>query len=254
MSEIEKDLVRWKRGKWTLVIGFVFILHLGILLLASQQRLAVRKIYPGEPVITAAAAIESGAWEDIDNPFLFASAGWNGFSAEGWLHKPAWAAPEVVSSIPIHFQKLTEAHRAWTFEQAHQPFSLVSQRLPGASFPVPPEPRAPERNSELRVEGLPERRLLSPLPLPLEFHTDVLSNSVVEALIGADGLVISARVVENSGSPKADSDALSLAFRARFTPKLGTNRIPDLGKLIFEWFALDLSQATRSNSVSPARR
>jgi TonB family protein len=76
--------------------------------------------------------------------------------------------------------------------------------------------------------------------VPLQHHNDVLSPTVVEAMIDRDGLVISARLIENSGSAKADADAMALARRARFAPKNSGEYIPDSGKLIFEWFALNL--------------
>jgi TonB family protein len=78
------------------------------------------------------------------------------------------------------------------------------------------------------------------MTLPLQYHNDVLSPTVVEAMIDRDGLVISARLIENSGSPKADAEALALARRARFAPSRSGENIPDSGKLIFEWFALNL--------------
>ena len=87
---------------------------------------------------------------------------------------------------------------------------------------------------------------MNALAIPPQFHTDVLSNTVVEALVSADGLVISSRVVENSGSARADADALALTRSARFTPRSGEDLAPDRGKLIFQWYALGLSATNRS--------
>jgi TonB family protein len=84
------------------------------------------------------------------------------------------------------------------------------------------------------------------LALPVQYHGDVLSSTVVEAMVGRDGLVISARVINNSGSGRADADALALARRARFNPVNSAENVPVVGKLIFEWFALSLAD---TNSV-----
>jgi TonB family protein len=89
--------------------------------------------------------------------------------------------------------------------------------------------------------------LAAPLTLPVQYHTDVLSSTVVEAMVGRDGLVISARVIENSGSARADAEALGLARKARFSPVNTAENVPVVGKLIFEWFALSLSH---TNSVT----
>jgi TonB family protein len=99
----------------------------------------------------------------------------------------------------------------------------------------------PKRESKLELSGFSERRLSTPLPLPVQFHSDVLDETIVEAMVGRDGFVISARIVENSGSTRVDQEALALSKRARFSPAKSKENVPEVGKLIFRWHTLHLS-------------
>jgi hypothetical protein len=247
MLEIEKDLVRWPRGKWIGVVIFVFAAQVGAIIWGSQKKAAVREFYPKETIVALPEQVQKSDWDELDDPFLFATANWHGFSADAWLKKPEWRAPETGRPVPARFLDYSQGRGASGSLPESEPFAFLERRKPAAVFLTPREAPTSARKSELRVEGLEERRLINELTLATQFHTDVLSNTVVEALVGRDGLVISARVVENSGSVKADADALALTRTARFSPKGGTNPAPALGKLIFEWFALDLS-ATNNRS------
>lgn len=243
MEVIEKDLVRWRRGKWIAVIAFVFLLQLGLLIWGSQKQLRVREIYPAEPKMTFAPPMRAfdPEWLELHNPFLFAAASWNGFSGEAWLEQPRWEIPGPTMRSRPAYLALAEAREMNPRQDGRREFALVDGRRNAAVFPKleVPETQADYR-SELSLSGFGGRRLAAPLPLPVQYHGDVLASTVVEAMIDRDGLVITARVIENSGSARADADALVLAKRARFTPsRLGKN-VPEVGKLIFEWFALNL--------------
>jgi hypothetical protein len=250
MQAIERDLVRWRRGKWLVMVLFIFGLQIALFVWASQKDVQKRAVYPSEPTIrlaTAANELKRGSLE-MENPFLFAAASRHGFSGEAWLRTSEWPLPQVGRRVEPNYLGLAEARKVNRDQAADQAFTLLATRRTGAELPRPEEPaRNGMRFSELRVEGFDGRTLAAPLALPVQYHTDVLSSTVVEAIVGRDGLVISARIIENSGSPKADGDALALARKARFTPvNIGEN-IPVVGKLIFEWFALSLSH---TNSVT----
>src|SRR5690349_1964204 len=103
MTEIDKDLVRWKRGQWLTVTGIVFVLQISALLLGSQKRAMPRQIYPAEPVVTLPGRSSAPEWIALENPFLFAAATWNGFSSEAWLKNPEWQAPKIGNPDPIRF-------------------------------------------------------------------------------------------------------------------------------------------------------
>jgi TonB family protein len=246
MLEIEKDLVRWKRGKWLVATGLFFAAQVGALVLSSQKRVTSRAVYPDEPLV-AMIPSQSSQGGELENPFLFAGASWNDFAADAWLRKPEWQAPETGVPVPMRFLSFAEAGKPDGSAAWNEPFAFLQRQRPAATLPGPRETPRRERKSELRVDGLEGRRLLNEPVLAAQVHGDVLSRTVVEALVGADGLVISGRILENSGSARADADAMALTRRTRFSPKPGTNQAPELGKLIFQWHALDLSQ---TNNVS----
>jgi TonB family protein len=253
MAEIDKDLIRWKRGEWLGVITLFLIVQLAALILASQKTVPSRGTHPEEPVVALGERARSTVWEEIENPFLFASANSHGFSAEAWLQKAEWKAPEIGRAVPRRFLSFSEAQKGAAPGVPLESRAFIPRHRPAAAFPEPLEKNHTERKSELRVEGLADRRLMTPLGIPLQSHSDILAETVVEALVGADGLVISAHLLEESGSPKADADALALARAARFSPIRSANensRTPQLGKLIFQWHALDLSV---TNNVSNSR-
>ena len=253
MAEINRDLVRWKRGKWIVVTAVVFGLQLGLIVAGSQKGTTVREDYPDEPRIAMEKGISTEWARWLEDPFLFASAGGNGFSAAAWLQTPEWTAPEIGRPVPVRYLNFAEGEKITDEEVASQPFAFVRRSKTEPVFPVPEERVASPGESRVRVAGLEARELLNPPELPVQYHNDVLLPTVVETLVGPDGLVISAVVIENSGSAKADAEALAAARAARFSPNPGAKRTPEVGKLIFEWIALDLSQ-TNGVGTNAVRR
>jgi hypothetical protein len=99
--------------------------------------------------------------------------------------------------------------------------------------------------SRLRVEGdLARRQLLTPLHLPPQTNADILTNTVVQMVVDAQGYPFSAVIPTGSGSGSGDADQMALtnfSKSIRFAPldegELGTVS-PDKmtsGRLIFEW-------------------
>ena len=118
--------------------------------------------------------------------------------------------------------------------------------------PLPPDP-------PLRIEGdLATRPLLAPLALKSWAHAELLSNSVVQAMVDADGFTFSPVLLTGCGLEEADLYALKLASGARFrpAPRLpGTGHDPGgltWGKLIFQWQTLPLP-ATNLSANGPDR-
>jgi hypothetical protein len=242
--ELERDLIRWSRGKWVAVAGVVAVIQLGLLYSASRQPPRARPVYPRAPALAFAeeASAFASAPVELENPFLFAAADWDGFSGSAWLWEPQWTAPETSRRVPVRFLTFAEGEALRKAPWAEDALPIAGHRRPRTALwePIFPESKRDER-SRLLVEGFAGRRLATPLSLPVQYHNDAVTRSVVEAMIDADGLVISAVILERSGSVKADGDALALSKQARFSPGKGNSRMPELGKLIFEWFALDLA-------------
>ncbi|MGN6384839.1 MAG: energy transducer TonB [Verrucomicrobiota bacterium] len=247
MAEINKDLARWSRHKWFLIIGMVTGLQLGGLFLASNV-VKARTVYPDLPTFAATQPNRSESVDAFEDPLLFATASWNGFSGAAWMRK---------NPNPDLFEETLPAARFWSYTDALHAFP---PRLPERSHPValdyhvtprPLEVTFPEKPlvSTVAIEGdAATRGLLQKIDLPAQYHSDILESSVVQVLIDRDGMVVSARLLESSGSRKADQDAVALASKARFAPSttdFDTASAPiSFGKLIFNWIALT-SPSTR---------
>ena len=101
----------------------------------------------------------------------------------------------------------------------------------------------------MRLEGaLAQRRLITPLDLHSWTNLDILTSSVVQLVVDAEGLPQSVTLLSGSGSRDADQHALDQARLARFEP-LSRNPAaasPDptahlnWGRLVFLWHTLPL--------------
>jgi len=113
-----------------------------------------------------------------------------------------------------------------------------------AHFPGDPLPQ----QSRVRLEGeLVSRPLVTPLVLRSWPHPDILSNTVVQTAIDAEGRALFPALMSESGYPAADVLALKLANAARFRPlphaardHTGTGPLA-WGKMIFEWHTLPMT-------------
>lgn len=243
--EIDKDLVRWSRQRWVFAVLFIFALQAGGIYWASRGE------GEGAPMPRAMARVMLGNTPKAEmlaapavDPLLFASADIAGFSGEGWLQPRPWNYQ--TDGLGKRAEYLRYADGARIIEKPVPPRKI--HNLAGAPIfstgPVraePVEPRAPGQ-SQLRVEGELRQRTLAAVPeLPLQRANDVLNNSIVEVGVTADGLVVSARLLERSRSKTADQQALALARNIRFQPAASANSEVTWGKLIFQWFAVNLT-------------
>jgi len=77
---------------------------------------------------------------------------------------------------------------------------------------------------------------------------DLLTNTVVQVLVDADGNVVSpALLPPGSGDSRADQRALEVARTARFQPLRGSSPALTVGVLVFEWRTVALTNAPASN-------
>lgn len=238
--EIERDLIRWSRVRWGLIVAAVLGAQ-GLLFLANRQRpTPLPTPNTKEPALSfvgdSTVIAEPLALED---PTLFASANPRGFSGAAWMIRNGSANNEAEALPAPAFLSLQEA-RGLREDGPRAQFTLVRHERPEpepAATDAAPKERFWDR-SELKADG--PRELRSAPTLPVQFARDVVRSSVVEVLIDADGTVFSARLQGSSGSKSADNDALSLARKVRFQPTLDgqTGDRISLQELIFDWKAL----------------
>ncbi len=132
------------------------------------------------------------------------------------------------------------------------------QPAPSMVEASPPPP--PQAQSRLRLEGaLADRKLVAPIELSPQRHSDLLNPSIVQVVVNPEGQPILVPVLlSGSGSANADSMALQLARTARFNsvyqggPEAAANPIAQLawGRMIFEWQTLPTA-VTNAVSTGP---
>lgn len=281
MIEIEKDLVRWSRSRWIFAVAGLMVLQVGLLLASmrldpspapprpkieffgwevngwrgAEPAPVAKRPSIDEPLhFTFQKALPPGGaadWVELADPMLFAGPHWRGFSAQAWMIQRPWEPPPLRELPPIEFLSLAEARSAAPLEPAsgQMPMNLAGPHLAPASPPLALPDPAPSlaRESLLFVEGF-EGRSPQASALSVQSFDDALGRSVVEALVDPDGLVLTARLIESSGSKKADLDAVAYARALRFSgsPPPGTDLPPGAepearrfapGRLTFQWQA-----------------
>jgi hypothetical protein len=191
-----------------------------------------------------ARVISTNAFVELDglnDPLVFAGAHRHGFSAEAWMMEPI-VEYGITNSLPEP-RYLSFARTPVELPQNDHTIVLNPRDvLPFVEFALPKE--APQ--STFAIEGaLANRRLITSVAVPIQFASDVLTNTVVQLGVRADGFPFSARIVSSSGSHAADVTALDIANKARFAPlPLPDSENParlQWGELVFQWFTTEPS-------------
>jgi hypothetical protein len=200
----------------------------------------------------------------LSDPTLFALPHQVGFSGSAWLTIPAQEFHPFVWSEPNHWFNLAPNDLGSDFREfmsTNQPDILPIITQPDLQFKIPQvaESNPFPTQSTLRVTGgLADRRLLVTPALPSWPNSEILTNSVVQLLVGADGKPVSIPILlkpPGVGANEADLHALREARKARFEPLSVndlTNPLAGLtwGLLVFEWHTLPLPD-TNSPAAPP---
>lgn len=212
------------------VVG-IFALHTPPPMVALPDTFRVARLTPS-PTLTNNFVEVNG----LNDPLVFAGAHEHGFSALAWMMRPkqdyAWTNAKPSPSF------LTFARSPIDLPpHTPQSIALSHTRLPFLEIALADGPH----KSTLRIEGdLHPRALLKSPEIPIQFATDVLTNTVVQIAVKPDGFPFSARVVTGSGSRATDLRALEIANRLRFAPLTPavTRDSSELqwGECVFQWF------------------
>jgi hypothetical protein len=244
--------------RWWLFAALVLAGQLAaIYWLSDQSRPVIRRPAPA-PTITLVQPNELFALHD---PTIFALPHARSFSGKAWQILPAlpyrpfeWAAP--LEWMPLPANQLGEGLAR--FLQTNRSETLRALELPQPALidpEVPDTPVFPQRSS-VRVDGaLRTRRLLTPFAPSSWAHSDLLTNTVVDLIVGLDGIPVSCELrPPGSGLLLADQQALALARRAKFEsfvtkgPRRNTNAPPVStlmrGSLVFSWRTLPTTNST----------
>ena len=259
--------VRWPLRRWVIAVVAVFTLHAALAYFLGQKERRLPAREPFRTAIRMAADEEAtrriAALTEPNNPTLLALPSLRGFSGAAWLRFPTLDYQPAEWSEPPHWltmntQTLGAAFSQFIRTNVVSPVLIADKPLPSLigydlNFPNEPVPAF----SRFRLEGnLAARALVTPLELKSWASAEMLSNSVVQAVVDADGFTFSPTLLSGSGLKEADLHALTLAASARFRPLPREQRIRrghssfTWGKLIFQWHTLPLV-ATNLSGIAP---
>ena len=89
-----------------------------------------------------------------------------------------------------------------------------------------------------------------PGELPVWATNSLITNSIVQLAVNSDGQVVSARLEERSGLTKADTQALEIANRMRFTAAGGGRETLTWGRAVFDWRSVAAPEASTNAPTS----
>jgi hypothetical protein len=240
------EAVRWNARKWVYAVTLVFVIQAGLILFFGERH------QPAARARTFGTAVrligDASAWQQIESmptfsdSAAFALANWKGFSRDAWL---LFTRPEFMVS------DWTEAPQWLTQDTQTLGMSLhtfiLSNTMPSLLIADKPLPRpirpdvlavsAPTQ-SELRIEGpLATWTAVTRIELPSWPHTELLTNTVVHALVTANGFTAATVLLASSGLPEADQFALRTVKTARFRPpgRARAAATATTGDLVFKW-------------------
>lgn len=242
----------WSRKRLAIVATVIFLAHVVAIFAIHTPRPMV--MLPDDfrtarfmPV--PAATNHAAELDGLNDPLVFAGAHEHGFSAAAWMMRPRQEF--ALTNAPTPPRYLAFSRTPLELPRETDVWPRRETDLPLLQFALPRE----QVRSKLMIEGdLKNRGLIRPIEVPIQNGSEVLSNTVVQVAVRADGLPFSARIVSGSGSRGADVIALNLANKARFSalPQIRAGERAEMqwGELVFQWFTANPA-ATNSAPKTP---
>ena len=231
----------WTTRRWIHAVIVTLALQLAVIIVASRHVVVPgpRPTFPTR--VRLAADPPSDSLKDlmtVTDPALFALPSLHGFSGAAWLRYPllqptAFERTEVPQWLGLNPARLANEFVEFVSTNQISPVLMVDAPLPAATryeANYPSEAVAPLSRFHL-AGGLARRTLLYVPHLPPWPHSEILSNTIVRAVVDAAGWNFSATLVGRSGLPAADEYATRLVENARFTPL----KAEDAQKEEFTW-------------------
>jgi TonB family protein len=244
--EAAGQLQNWPRFKWSAVIVLILTFQVAMIFWLQGRTTPPPPPVSAQPVIYLPANREAEL-PGVDNPTFFVLPNQRGFSGPAWMkisaleyHPAEWTEPPRPLALPV--EGLGRTLGEFVRSEVFRPFDVDNGRARHMEAPFPVSPAdLVETQSTASVEGdLAGRPLLSSLNPVSQPAAEILSNSVVQIAVDAEGRVFSPALLRGSGSLAADADALALAKSVRFQPL--PSGAPDIsasvltwGKVVFHW-------------------
>lgn len=267
MNTTALELAHWPLHRWVYTLLGVFLAQVGLIWLLGERAKTPPSAVPFRTTIHLAAdpwsARQLTDLPTISDPALFVLPNLHSFSGAAWLSFQPQEYPladwtEDPRWLALNPNTLGKSFMEFVATNVPAPLLIANQPMPrpvvsDLSAPNPPLPA----QSQLQIEGdLARRPLVVPLELPPWMHTDLLTNSVVQAAVDAGGYTFSATLLASCGLKEADQFAMNLVARARFQPLAKENGSRDeadpltWGKIIFRWHTLPPS-GTNVSAAQP---
>jgi hypothetical protein len=238
-------------------IGTVLLGQALLITILGQRRVASPSTVPFAMDIRVPPKAEAASV--LSDPAVFALPNWHGFSREGWLafehpaFKPTdWTEPP--QWLPLQTGDLGNSLDDFLRSNTIPPLLIANMPLPSPPVPQSARVEVPLQNvSELLIEGeLAGWTVALPVSLPSWRHADLLTNTVVRAVVTRSGEVVACVLTAGSGLVDADEYAVRMAKDAHFSPAIQRGRAEyTSGNLVFRWHTQPLTNAPGIISFGP---
>lgn len=214
---------RWPASLWWSVVGCVLAFQLGLIFWLGDQG-PLRPASAPAPFTWQVAGKVSNELLALNDPTLFALPHRESFSGPAWLTTTNMGAAPFVWSEPSQWLRPPVEQLGGVFHSFLATNQIVASEAPAEmepelGFPEIPAAVGSTSGTTVQILGdLNERELLTPIALNSWTNADLLTNSIVQALVNAAGQPVSVTLLANSGSGEADRFALKQAELARFAP------------------------------------
>jgi hypothetical protein len=232
----------WTRQRVTILAAVIFAAHVAVIFALHTPRPMVTlpktfrtpRLKSSTPPINALPDLDG-----LNDPLVFAGAHEHGFSASAWMMRPSQDYALTNSKPPPRFLAFARTPIDFPRSRTENPIHAGAD-LPFLDIALAPEPH----RSILFVEGeLQNRPLVRTPKIPIESASDVLTNTVIQVAVKADGFPFSARIITSSGSRAADLKGLDIANHLKFAPlPPAAPRDPtelQWGQCVFQWFTTE---------------
>ena len=258
MKTTPLEPARWSGRRWLCALGLAFAVQAALIVYFGERPVPLTPVPKLQPEINLAA----DAWAEsqmaelpgLSDPLLFALPHPKSFSGKAWFtfhpaeyEMPSWTEPPRWLNLPTN--ELGQPFATLLPTNAARPLLVSDTPLPALAGFGPLLPQQPMRTqSTVRLRGgLANRTLLEAQALPSWEHNDILTNSIVQLVLAADGLPLSMTLLNSCGLKKADELALKTVSQLSFNPlppSAPKNAGPAIGQVIFEWHTIARTNPT----------
>ncbi|HOX57044.1 MAG TPA: energy transducer TonB [Candidatus Paceibacterota bacterium] len=263
MTSAPVQLRPWSRGRWWSLVALIFGVQLALIFWLGQTS-PLRPLPAANGLTLRLGENASSELLTLRDPTLFVLPHPQEIPATARLKAPqpqlhSFAWPETTKPPLFAADQLGAAINRFVPTNDFLPLLSLARPEPQPTLPGVPSPLLSAGQSMVRLEGaLARRELIAPLNLRSWASREILTNSVVQLIVDADGLPHSVTLLSGSGSRDADTHALHLAGAARFEPLSRSPGAPtphptaqlSWGRMIFLWHTVPPPR-TNSPGLSP---